>query len=69
MKIYIINILLCGVEVELNSNIIKLDRTSQRAIIKNLYFGGDGTGLTRGLMQASVNVILIAGEILKNGIC
>jgi hypothetical protein len=58
--------LLYGVEVKFYSNIIKVDQTFQSAAVKNLYFGGDGAGLTRGLMQASVNGILIAREILKN---
>lgn len=61
--------LLYGVEVKFYSNIIKVDKTFQSAAVKNLYFGGDGAGLTRGLMQASVNGILIAREILKNCIC
>jgi len=61
--------LLYGVEVKFYSNIIKVDKTFQSAAVKNLYFGGDGAGLTRGLMQASVNGILIAREILKNSIC
>jgi uncharacterized FAD-dependent dehydrogenase len=58
--------LLYGVEVKFYSNIIKVDRTFQSPSVKNLYFGGDGAGITRGLMQASVNGILIAREILKS---
>jgi uncharacterized protein len=57
--------LLYGVEVKFYSNIIKVDKTFQSPSVKNLYFGGDGAGITRGLMQASVNGILIAKEILK----
>ena len=57
--------LLYGVEVKFYSNIVKVDRTFQSLSVKNLYFGGDGAGITRGLMQASVNGVLIAREILK----
>ena len=57
--------LLYGVEVKFYSNIIKVDKSFQSPSVKNLYFGGDGAGITRGLMQASVNGILIAREILK----
>lgn len=58
--------LLYGVEVKFYSNIIKVDNSFQSKSIKNLYFGGDGAGITRGLMQASVNGVLIARQILKN---
>ncbi len=57
--------LLYGVEVKFYSNIVKVDRTFQSPSVKNLYFGGDGAGITRGLMQASVNGVLIAREIVK----
>ena len=58
--------LLYGVEVKFYSNIIKVDQTFQSKAVTNLYFGGDGAGITRGLMQASVNGVLIAREILKS---
>jgi len=58
--------LLYGVEVKFYSNIIKVDRTFRSAEVKNLYFGGDGAGLTRGLVQAYVNGIMISRDILKN---
>ncbi len=57
--------LLYGVEVKFYSNIVKVDNTFQSPSVKNLFFGGDGAGITRGLMQASVNGVLIAREILK----
>jgi uncharacterized FAD-dependent dehydrogenase len=62
--------LLYGVEVKFYSNIIKVDQSFQSPSVKNLYFGGDGAGITRGLMQASVNGVLIARRILatKKGI-
>lgn len=58
--------LLYGVEVKFYSNIVKVDKSFQSPSVKNLFFGGDGAGITRGLMQASVNGVLIAREILKN---
>ncbi|HSM47881.1 MAG TPA: hypothetical protein VK872_08715, partial [Draconibacterium sp.] len=57
--------LLYGVEEKFYSNKIKVNNGFQTDTIKNLYVGGDGAGITRGLMQASVNGILIAREILK----
>ncbi|HWR99124.1 MAG TPA: FAD-dependent oxidoreductase [Prolixibacteraceae bacterium] len=58
--------LLYGVEVKFYSNIVKVDSSFQSTTVKNLYFGGDGAGITRGLMQASVNGVLIARDILNN---
>jgi uncharacterized FAD-dependent dehydrogenase len=57
--------LLYGVEVKFYSNVIKVDPSFQSTSISNLYLGGDGAGITRGLMQASVNGVLIARELLK----
>lgn len=56
--------LLYGVEVKFYSNkvIIKDDFQTN---IKDLYVGGDGAGITRGLMQASVNGVALA-RILCN---
>lgn len=58
--------LLYGVEVKFYSNIVKVDKTFRSPAVTNLYFGGDGAGITRGLMQASVNGVLIAREIARN---
>ncbi|PJB76309.1 MAG: FAD-dependent oxidoreductase, partial [Armatimonadetes bacterium CG_4_9_14_3_um_filter_58_7] len=57
--------LLYGVEVKFYSNNIKVIDGFETATIKNLYVGGDGAGITRGLMQASVNGVLIARKILE----
>jgi uncharacterized protein len=57
--------LLYGVEVKFYSNIVKVDSSFQSPSVKNLFFGGDGAGITRGLMQASVNGVLIARKILS----
>jgi uncharacterized FAD-dependent dehydrogenase len=56
---------LYGVEVKFYSNKIKVSSAFQADNIRNLYVGGDGAGITRGLMQASVNGVLIARDILK----
>lgn len=57
--------LLYGIEVKFYSNKILINPGFQTQTIKNLYVGGDGAGITRGLMQASVNGVLIAQELLK----
>jgi uncharacterized FAD-dependent dehydrogenase len=57
--------LLYGVEVKFYSNITKVDKGFQSTSVENLYLGGDGAGITRGLMQASVNGVVIAREFLK----
>ncbi|MFA9392640.1 MAG: NAD(P)/FAD-dependent oxidoreductase [Prolixibacteraceae bacterium] len=58
--------LLYGIEVKFYSNNIKVNEGFETTSIKNLYVGGDGAGITRGLMQASVNGVLIARKILEN---
>jgi len=55
--------LLYGVEVKFYSNRVIVDRNFQTNI-KGLYVGGDGAGITRGLMQASINGVLL-GRILN----
>lgn len=55
--------LLYGTEVKFYSNVIKVKPTFETESIKNLYAAGDGAGITRGLMQASVNGVRIAREI------
>ncbi|WP_297085534.1 FAD-dependent oxidoreductase [uncultured Draconibacterium sp.] len=57
--------LLYGIEVKFYSNKIKVNKAFRTESIKNLYVGGDGAGITRGLMQASVNGILMAREIVN----
>lgn len=58
--------LLYGVEVKFYSNIVKVDKSFRTINHDNLYFAGDGAGITRGLMQASVNGVLIARQILNS---
>src|SRR6056297_4167595 len=56
--------LLYGVEVKFYSNRIAVNDNLETKI-NNLYTGGDGAGITRGLMQASVSGIVIAESIIK----
>lgn len=55
--------LLYGVEVKFYSNRIEVNNNLETKI-NNLYTAGDGAGITRGLMQASVSGIVIARNIL-----
>ena len=56
--------LLYGVEVKFYSSRLEL-KNNLESKIDNLYFGGDGAGITRGLMQASVSGIVIARSIME----
>ncbi|NLW23412.1 MAG: FAD-dependent oxidoreductase [Tissierellia bacterium] len=51
--------LLYGVEVKFYSNRVLVNKEFETNI-KGLYVGGDGAGITRGLMQASVNGVMLA---------
>ncbi len=60
--------LLYGVEVKFYSSRLTTNKNLETAI-GNLYAAGDGAGVTRGLMQASVSGVVIARDILaKEGI-
>lgn len=56
--------LLYGVEVKFYSNRISLS-SGLESQIKNLFFIGDGAGITRGLLQASASGIMAARQVLK----
>ncbi len=56
--------LLYGVEVKFYSSRLKLNQNLETEVT-NLYAAGDGAGITRGLMQASVSGLLIARDILR----
>ncbi len=56
--------LLYGVEVKFYSNRIKLSPELESEM-ENLFFIGDGAGITRGLLQASASGIVAAREVLK----
>lgn len=57
--------LLYGIEIKLYSNRIKVKKTLETRI-KNLYVAGDGAGLTRGLVHASVSGLVAGRSISKN---
>lgn len=59
--------LLYGVEAKYYSAHPKMHNTFEVDGLTNLYVGGDGAGLTRGLAQASACGIYIARNILKKG--
>ena len=57
--------LLYGVEAKFFSARPKLSSSLESLEIKNLYCGGDGAGVTRGLAQAGASGVLIADKILE----
>ncbi|WP_350343645.1 NAD(P)/FAD-dependent oxidoreductase [Proteinivorax tanatarense] len=60
--LYSKNTLLYGVEVKFYSSKVKVDNSFETKI-KRLYAIGDGAGITRGLMQASVTGVVVARKI------
>lgn len=60
--LYSKNTLLYGVEVKFYSSKVKVDNRFMTAV-DGLYCIGDGAGITRGLMQASVTGIVVARDI------
>lgn len=62
--LYSRNTLLYGVEVKFYSSRIEVNEHFETNI-RGLYTIGDGAGITRGLMQASVTGIVVARDILK----
>ena len=56
--------LLYGVEVKFYSSRVKLNRHLETEV-GNLYAAGDGAGISRGLMQASVCGVVVAHDILQ----
>jgi len=62
--IYAKHTLLYGVEVKFYSSRMEVS-TSLETKINNLFAAGDGAGITRGLIQASVSGIIVAREILR----
>ncbi len=57
--------LLYGVEVKFYSNRVLVGNQFETSI-KGLYAGGDGAGITRGLMQASVNGVVLANILSQS---
>ncbi|MGQ9779844.1 MAG: NAD(P)/FAD-dependent oxidoreductase [Bacillota bacterium] len=64
--IYGRNTLLYGVEVKFYSSKVKVGPNFETPVA-NLYTIGDGAGITRGLMQASVTGIVVARDIAARG--
>ncbi len=62
--VYSRNTLLYGVEVKFYSSRLNLS-TSLETEITNLFAAGDGAGITRGLMQASVSGVVAARSIMN----
>lgn len=60
--LYSKNTLLYGVEVKFYSSKVKVDGHFRTAV-EGLYAIGDGAGITRGLMQASVTGVVVARDI------
>ncbi|RLB13641.1 MAG: FAD-dependent oxidoreductase [Deltaproteobacteria bacterium] len=56
--------LLYGIEVKFYSHRIKLT-SHLESELKNLFIAGDGAGITRGLIQASVSGIIAGKEIVR----
>lgn len=64
--LYSKNTLLYGVEVKFYSSKVSVSEHFETAI-QNLYTIGDGAGITRGLMQASVTGVVVARDIAEKG--
>jgi hypothetical protein len=56
--------LLYGVEVKFYTSRLELS-SSLETRIRNLFTIGDGSGVTRGLVQASVSGVIVGREIIK----
>ena len=63
--LYSKNTLLYGVEVKFYSSKIQVDDRFETKV-KNLFAIGDGAGITRGLMQASVTGVAVARNIARD---
>jgi uncharacterized FAD-dependent dehydrogenase len=62
--IYEKHTLLYGIEVKFYSSRMELN-SSLETRVRNLFTVGDGAGITRGLMQASISGVIAAREIAK----
>jgi len=60
--LYARDVLLYGVEVKFYSSKVEVNNSFETSV-ENLYAIGDGAGITRGLMQASVTGIVVARDI------
>jgi hypothetical protein len=62
--IYSDHTLLYGIEVKFYSNKVET-RDACETMIDDFYVAGDGSGYTRGLMQASMHGIMVARKIIE----
>jgi len=63
--IYSNHTLLYGVEAKFYTARTKVKNSMESPKIQNLYLAGDGVGVTRGLIQASVSGVISAHDILR----
>ena len=59
------NTLLYGIETKFYSDKIETNNNFETSV-KNLYVGGDGAGITRGIIQAASTGLVIAEDIINN---
>jgi len=59
-----IHTLLYGIEVKFYTSRLQLSECLETRV-RNLFTIGDGAGVTRGLVQASVSGVIVAREIVK----
>ena len=64
--LYSKNTLLYGVEVKFYSSKVEV-KPNFETQVQGLYAIGDGAGITRGLMQASVTGVVVARDIAARG--
>lgn len=64
-RLYSKHTLLYGVEVKFYSSRLELNRNLEAVGLKNLFAVGDGAGITRGLIQASISGVVAAKEIRR----
>ena len=57
--------LLYGVEAKFYSSRPVVNKSLELVDLKNLYVGGDGAGLTRGLAQAGASGVYVARDIVS----
>jgi uncharacterized FAD-dependent dehydrogenase len=57
--------LLYGIEVKFYSNKVETDEQTFETKLSGLYAAGDGSGYTRGLMQASMNGVLVGRDMAR----
>ena len=58
------NTILYGPEVKFVSSVPSMNKDFSCTQYNNIYFSGDGAGVTRGIMQAAINGKLIANKLI-----